>query len=228
MANCFLALHTQAIYRISHDKMRKFLLLFCLQVVSIHQTIGFRSGGFMTHFTWMLKNDCTSTSNINTNSEISAKTVLTTLITAMTMNFGNPMTIAPVLAANEAGLVGYASTEGAADGSNSKIKKGGASTLQAGIAKTITRGVNLDGSDFHGQNLKGVAFQQSIVRDANFKGCNLQSAGFFDATLDGSDFEDADMSLSNVELAQFNRANLKNTVFREVYVVGSTLFEGNI
>ena len=26
--------------------------------------------------------------------------------------------------------------------------------------------------------------------------------------------------------AQFNRANLKNTVFREVYVVGSTLFEG--
>lgn len=34
------------------------------------------------------------------------------------------------------------------------------------------------------------------------------------------------MSQANVELAQFNRANLKNTVFREVYVVGATLFEG--
>ena len=44
---------------------------------------------------------------------------------------------------------------GASDTSNTKIKKGGASTLQAGIAKTITRGVNLDRSDFHGQNLKG-------------------------------------------------------------------------
>ena len=91
------------------------------------------------------------------------------------------------------------------------------------------------------------------MRDANFKGCNLVSAGFFDATLDGSNFEDAgryfivrylisyknkltfldttcarliDMTLANVELAQFNRANLKNTIFREVYVVGSTLFEG--
>lgn len=34
------------------------------------------------------------------------------------------------------------------------------------------------------------------------------------------------MTSANVELAQFNRANLKNTVFREVYVVGATLFEG--
>lgn len=34
------------------------------------------------------------------------------------------------------------------------------------------------------------------------------------------------MTQSNVELAQFNRANLKNTIFREVYVVGATLFEG--
>ena len=116
--------------------------------------------------------------------------------------------------------------EGANDGSNSKIKKGGASTLQAGIAKTITRGVNLDRSDFSGQNLKGVSFQQSIVRDTSFKGANLQDTGFFDATLDGSDFEGADMSRANVELAQFDRANLKNTIFREVYVVGATLFEG--
>jgi len=34
------------------------------------------------------------------------------------------------------------------------------------------------------------------------------------------------MSLSNVEMAQFNRANLHNTIMREVYVSGSTLFEG--
>ena len=62
---------------------------------------------------------------------------------------------------------------GANDKSNTKIRKGGASTLQQGISKSITRGVNLDETDFSGQNLKGVAFQQSIVRNANFKGCNL-------------------------------------------------------
>ena len=64
---------------------------------------------------------------------------------------------------------------GANDTANTKIKKGGkyvftndshyfnqiiywigASTLQAGITKTITRGVNLDRSDFSGQNLKGM------------------------------------------------------------------------
>jgi uncharacterized protein YjbI with pentapeptide repeats len=44
--------------------------------------------------------------------------------------------------------------------------------------------------------------------------------------LDGSNFEDADLSLANVEMAQFNRAKLHNTVMREVYVSGSTLFEG--
>lgn len=115
---------------------------------------------------------------------------------------------------------------GASDTSNTKIQKGGASTLQAGIAKTITRGVNLDNSDFSGQNLKGVAFQQSIVRDASFKNSNLYSASFFDATIDGSNFENADMTLANIELAQFNRANLKNAILREMYVVGATSFEG--
>ena len=84
---------------------------------------------------------------------------------------------------------------GANDKANTYIRKGGASTLQQGIVKTITRGVNLDGIDFGGQNLKGVAFQQSIVRQANFKGANLYSASFFDATLDNSDFEDAGGSL---------------------------------
>lgn len=115
---------------------------------------------------------------------------------------------------------------GASDTSNTKIMKGGASTLQKGITKSITRGVNLDGSDFGGQNLKGVAFQQSIVRDCNFKGTNLFGASFFDATLDGSNFDGADMTQVNLELAQLNRAILSNAILREVYTVGTTNFEG--
>ncbi|GKZ01207.1 hypothetical protein MPSEU_001072100 [Mayamaea pseudoterrestris] len=115
---------------------------------------------------------------------------------------------------------------GASTGSNAKITTGGASTLQSGRTIAITRGVNLDRESFQGLNLKGVAFQQSIVRDADFSGCNLVGASFFDATLDGSNFQDADMSLANVEMAQFNRANLHNAVLREMYVSGSTLFEG--
>lgn len=104
--------------------------------------------------------------------------------------------------------------------------KGGASTLQRGIAKAITRGVNLDNSDFSDQNLSGVAFQQSIVRDTDFRRSSLRGASFFDATLDGSNFEGADMTLANVELAQFNRANLKNAITSQMYVVGGTNFEG--
>lgn len=115
---------------------------------------------------------------------------------------------------------------GAETGANAKITTGGASTLQSGRTIAITRGVNLDRSDFSEQNLKGVAFQQSIVRDSNFKGSNLVGASFFDATLDGSNFEDADLSLANVEMAQFNRANLHNTIMKEMYVSGATLFEG--
>jgi len=121
----------------------------------------------------------------------------------------------------------FAATEGGATtASNAKITTGGASTLQSGRTIAITRGVNLDRSDFSMQNLKGVAFQQSIVRDSNFKGSNLVGSSFFDATLDGSNFEDADLTLSNVEMAQFNRANLHNTIMKEVYVSGATLFEG--
>jgi hypothetical protein len=119
-----------------------------------------------------------------------------------------------------------ADNSGASSSANAKITTGGASTLQSGRTITITRGVNLDNSDFSGQNLKGVAFQQSIVRFTNFKGSNLVGASFFDATMDGSDFSDADLSLCNVEMAQFNRANLHNAVLREMYVSGSTLFEG--
>jgi hypothetical protein len=108
--------------------------------------------------------------------------------------------------------IGYpanAAEGGASLGSNAKITTGGASTLQSGRTIAITRGVNLDNSDFSNQNLKGVAFQQSIVRDTNFRGSNLVGASFFDATLDGSDFEGADLTLANIEMAQFKRANLK-------------------
>jgi len=115
---------------------------------------------------------------------------------------------------------------GATAAANAKITTGGASTLQSGRTIAITRGVNLDNSNFSNQNLKGVAFQQSIVRDTNFKGSNLVGASFFDATLDGSNFENADMTLANVEMAQFNRANLHNTIMKEMYVSGATLFEG--
>ncbi len=82
-------------------------------------------------------------------------------------------------------------SDGASLAANAKLTTGGASTLQSGRTISITRGVNLDNSDFSKQNLKGVAFQQSIVRDTDFRGANLVGASFFDATLDGSNFEDA-------------------------------------
>jgi hypothetical protein len=124
------------------------------------------------------------------------------------------------------GSPAFAGDEGASSGANAKITKGGASTLQSGRTISITRGVNLDRQDFSYQNLKGVAFQQSIVRDASFKGSNLVGSSFFDATVDGTDFEDTDLTQANFEMAQFNRANLKNAVVRDMYVSGSTLFEG--
>jgi|EP01082_Thalassiosira_pseudonana_P008135 uncharacterized protein YjbI with pentapeptide repeats len=116
--------------------------------------------------------------------------------------------------------------DGASLASNAKLTTGGASTLQSGRTISITRGVNLDNSNFSNQNLKGVAFQQSIVRDSDFSNSNLYGASFFDATLDGSNFENADMTLCNVEMAQFNRANLKNAIVKDMYVSGATLFEG--
>jgi Pentapeptide repeats (8 copies) len=73
-----------------------------------------------------------------------------------------------------------ADDRGATSVANAKITTGGASTLQSGRTIAITRGVNLDFSDFSGQNLKGVAFQQSIVRDTNFKGCNLVGGTIID------------------------------------------------
>lgn len=119
-----------------------------------------------------------------------------------------------------------ADDSGASNAANSKITTGGASTLQSGRTIAITRGINLDRTNFEGQNLKGVAFQQSIVRDSNFKGCNLVGASFFDATIDGSDFEGANLSLVNLEMAQLARVNLKDAVVTEMYVSGATIFDG--
>lgn len=61
--------------------------------------------------------------------------------------------------------------QGAEKMENSKIQGGGASTLQGGRRITITRGVNLDNSNWKGEDLRGVAFQQSVVRSANFEVC---------------------------------------------------------
>ena len=65
------------------------------------------------------------------------------------------LTLSPALAAPGDG--------GASIGSNAKITTGGASTLQSGRTIAITRGMNLDNSDFSKQHLKGVAFQQSTL-----------------------------------------------------------------
>jgi uncharacterized protein YjbI with pentapeptide repeats len=125
-------------------------------------------------------------------------------------------------------IVNAAGTDdsGASSAANAKLTTGGASTLQSGRTISITRGVNLDNSNFANQNLKGVAFQQSVVRDTDFSNSNLVGASFFDATVDGSNFNNADMSLANIEMAQFNRASMKNTIAREMYVSGATLFQG--
>lgn len=147
-----------------------------------------------------------------------SKTLLTTTLTLL-LTLTTPLLTPPTYAVTSEAL-------GASSAANTKIATGGASTLQSGRTIAVTRGINLDRSDFSNQNLKGVAFQQSIVRDSSFKNSNLVGSSFFDATVDGSDFEGADMTLANVEMAQFNRSILKNTVLREMYVSGSTIFEG--
>ena len=104
-----------------------------------------------------------------------------------------------------------------------KIQGGGASTLQSGRRLTMTRGVNLDNSNWEGENLKGVAFQQSVVRSANFKKANLFSASFFDADLSGSDFTDAQMQQCNLEMADLTKTNLKNADLTQAYATGAVL-----
>uniref|UniRef100_A0A7S3W911 Pentapeptide repeat-containing protein n=1 Tax=Strombidinopsis acuminata TaxID=141414 RepID=A0A7S3W911_9SPIT len=104
-----------------------------------------------------------------------------------------------------------------------KIQGGGASTLQSGRRITITRGVNLDNTDWQGENLKGVAFQQSVVRSANFERANLFTASFFDADLSNSNFKDANMAQCNLEMADLTNADLTNADLTNAYLTGAVL-----
>ena len=104
---------------------------------------------------------------------------------------------------------------------NSKIQGGGASTLQQGRRITITRGVNLDNTNWQGEDLKGVAFQQSVVRSANFEGAKLRTASFFDADLANSNFKDADMAEVNLEMADLTGVDLTNADLTNAYMTGA-------
>ena len=106
---------------------------------------------------------------------------------------------------------------------NSKIQGGGASTLQGGRRITITRGVNLDGTNWKGEDLRGVAFQQSVVRSANFEGANLKTTSFFDADLSNSNFKDSAMAQVNLEMADLTGVDLTNADLTEAYVTGAVL-----
>mmetsp|Transcript_22897 Transcript_22897/g.58232 ORF Transcript_22897/g.58232 Transcript_22897/m.58232 type:complete len:164 (-) Transcript_22897:377-868(-) len=104
-----------------------------------------------------------------------------------------------------------------------KIQGGGASTLQSGRRITITRGVNLDNTDWANEDLKGVAFQQSVVRSANFEKSNLYTASFFDADLANSNFKDANMQQCNLEMADLSNVDLTNVDLTEAYLTGAVL-----
>ena len=127
---------------------------------------------------------------------------------------------AALLVAAPAALAGDLDASRAAQAGGAKIEGGGASTLQSGRIIAITRGVNLDGTNWEGKSLKGVAFQQSVVRKANFKNANLFSASFFDADLAGSDFEGADMRQVNLEMADLTDVNLSGADLTNAYTSG--------
>jgi uncharacterized protein YjbI with pentapeptide repeats len=108
-----------------------------------------------------------------------------------------------------------------------KLQGGGASTLQSGRRITITRGVNLDNTDWHGEELKGVAFQQSVVRSSNFEKANLFTASFFDADLANSNFKGANMEQCNLEMADLSNADLTGADLTNAYLTGAVLNGGN-
>ncbi|CEM19210.1 unnamed protein product [Vitrella brassicaformis CCMP3155] len=112
-------------------------------------------------------------------------------------------------------------------GGKTKVVAGGASTLDQGRATIITRGVNLEGSDFSGQDLSGVSFQQSVVRNSNFAQTKLLGASFFDADLANADFTGANMKLVNLELANLRGASFRDAIVTEAYTTGSTSFGEN-
>ncbi|CAM9906419.1 unnamed protein product, partial [Chrysoparadoxa australica] len=143
--------------------------------------------------------------------------------------FSNPSSpsLPPVpafLSALVVAIAGAASplTPALAEQQDFKIQQGAASTLDSGARKIITRGVNLENSNFAGKDLSGVSFQQSLVRGTNFKGTNLRSAGFFDADLSNCNFDGANLSLANLELANLENAILDNAIVTNAYVVGAT------
>jgi len=111
--------------------------------------------------------------------------------------------------------------QGAEKMENSKIQGGGASTLQGGRRITITRGVNLDNSNWKGEDLRGVAFQQSVVRSANFEGANLKTASFFDADLSNSNMRNAAMAQINLEMADVTGVDMTNADLTEAYLTGA-------
>lgn len=109
---------------------------------------------------------------------------------------------------------------------NSKIRNGGASTInnQRGARKTITRGVQLDLANFAKEDLSGVSFQQSQVRGGNFDGSKLVGTSFFDATLDESTLVGANLNQANLEMASLNKCDLSQAIITEAYVTGATSF----
>ena len=110
---------------------------------------------------------------------------------------------------------------GAEKAENSKIQGGGASTLQGGRRITITRGVNLDNTNWKGEDLKGVAFQQSVVRSTNFEGADLRTASFFDADLANSNFKGAKMAEVNLEMADLSATDLTDADLTNAYMTGA-------
>jgi len=113
--------------------------------------------------------------------------------------------------------------KGAEKAENSKIQGGGASTLQQGRRITITRGVNLDNTEWQNENLKGVAFQQSVVRSANFGQADLRTASFFDADLSNSNFKGAKMAEVNLEMADLTGADLTDADLTNAYMTGAVV-----
>lgn len=106
---------------------------------------------------------------------------------------------------------------------SAKISGGGASTLQSGRVIAITRGVNLDNTDWEKKNLKGIAFQQSVLRGCNFKLANLFSASFFDADLSGSTFKGANMQQVNLEMADLSNVDLTDADLSMAYMAGAVI-----